>query len=161
MLTDGGATFQAEFHKFLYENGADHRVAMPGRHKQLSSADNLCRQLGDLFNAVMNEQESITGKQSKAWIHAIDPIREMLNKYRTERLKKELKKKGVETIIRNRIENENWKRAKTFIEHFQMKKGYTSLTEISKQLNLNGYKTRKGCSFSPEIVRRLIQKNSI
>jgi DNA invertase Pin-like site-specific DNA recombinase len=73
----------------------------------------------------------------------------------------EAKKKGVESIIRNRIENENWKRAKTFIEHFQMKKGYTSLTEISKQLNLNGYKTRKGCSFSPEIVRRLIQKNSI
>lgn len=71
----------------------------------------------------------------------------------------EAKKKGVESIIRNRIENENWKRAKTFIEHFQMKKGYTSLTEISKQLNLNGYKTRKGCSFSPEIVRRLIQKN--
>jgi len=99
MLTDGGATFQAEFHKFLYENGADHRVAMPGRHKQLSSADNLCRQLGDLFNAVMNEQESKTGKQSKAWIHAIDPIREMLNKYRTERLKKELEKKGVETPV--------------------------------------------------------------
>lgn len=68
----------------------------------------------------------------------------------------EAKKKGVESIIRNRIENENWKRAKTFIEHFQMKKGYTSLTEISNQLNLNGYKTRKGCSFSPEIVRRLI-----
>lgn len=67
------------------------------------------------------------------------------------------KKKGVESIIRNRIENENWKRAKTFIEHFQMKNGYTSLTEISKQLNLNGYKTRRGCNFSPEIVSRLIK----
>lgn len=69
----------------------------------------------------------------------------------------EAKKKGVESIIRNRIENENWKRAKTFIEHFQMKNGYTSLTEISKQLNLNGYKTRRGCNFSPEIVSRLIK----
>ena len=69
----------------------------------------------------------------------------------------EAKKKGVESIIRNRIDNENWKRAKTFIEHFQMKNGYTSLTDISKQLNLNGYKTRRGCSFSPEIVSRLIK----
>jgi DNA invertase Pin-like site-specific DNA recombinase len=70
----------------------------------------------------------------------------------------EAKKRGVETIIRNRIENENWKLAKTFIEHFQMKNGYTSLTEISKELNLNGYRTRRGCTFSPQIVKRLIEK---
>ena len=25
-----------------------------------------------------------------------------------------------------------------------------------EELNLNGYKTRRGCSFSPEIVKRLI-----
>jgi DNA invertase Pin-like site-specific DNA recombinase len=68
----------------------------------------------------------------------------------------EAKKKGIESIIRNRIDNENWKLAKTFIEHFQMKNGYTSLSEISRELNLNGYKTRRGCSFSPEIVKRLI-----
>ena len=66
--------------------------------------------------------------------------------------------KGAEAIKRNRIENENWKLARTFIEHFQMKKGYTSLTEISRELNLNGYRTRRGCSFSPEIVKRLIEK---
>ncbi|WP_396169132.1 recombinase family protein [Flavobacterium sp.] len=68
----------------------------------------------------------------------------------------EAKKKGLEAIKKNRIENENWRLAKTYIEHFQMKNGYTSLTEISKELNLNGYRTRRGCSFSPEIVRRLI-----
>ncbi len=71
-------------------------------------------------------------------------------------LTKEAKIKGAEAIKRNRIENENWKLARTFIEHFQMKKGYTSLTEISRALNLNGYRTRRGCSFSPEIVKRLI-----
>ena len=72
-------------------------------------------------------------------------------------LTSEAKKKGVESIIRNRIENENWKLARTFIEHFQMKNGYTSLTEISRELNINGYRTRRGCSFSPEIVKRLIE----
>jgi len=94
MLTDGGSSFQGEFHKYLYSHGVDHRVALPGRHTQLSSADNLCRQLGDLFNGVMNQKENETGKQSKAWIQAIDMVRTELNKYRTERLKKQFSKKG-------------------------------------------------------------------
>jgi DNA invertase Pin-like site-specific DNA recombinase len=64
-------------------------------------------------------------------------------------------KKGRETVIQNRINNENWKLARTFIEHFQMKNGYMNLTEVSKLLNENGYRTRKGCLFSPGIVRRL------
>jgi hypothetical protein len=65
-------------------------------------------------------------------------------------------KKGRETITQNRINNENWKLAKTFIEHFQMKNGYMNLTEVSKLLNENGYRTRKGCLFSAGIVRRLV-----
>ena len=55
-----------------------------------------------------------------------------------------------------RLENENWRRAKTFIEHFQMKKGYLKLTEISKELNSNGYRTRNGCLFTPGTVKRLL-----
>jgi DNA invertase Pin-like site-specific DNA recombinase len=64
-------------------------------------------------------------------------------------------KKGREVISQNRINNENWKLAITFIEHFQMKNGYMNLTEVSKLLNENGYRTRKGCLFSAGIVRRL------
>src|SRR5687768_6089886 len=45
------------------------------------------------------------------------------------------RKKGVETIIRNRIENANWKMAKMFIENFQMKNGYLNYSEVSRQLN--------------------------
>ncbi len=94
MLTDGGASFQGEFHTFLYHNGVDHRTAIPGRHHQLANADNLCRQLGELFNSVMNQKENETGKQSKAWTDSIDTVREKLNEYRTDRLKKQLGKKG-------------------------------------------------------------------
>jgi hypothetical protein len=65
--------------------------------------------------------------------------------------------KGISTIKRNRIENESWKLARTFIEHFQMKYGYVNLSEISRQLNQNGYRTRKGCLFTPSIVKRLIE----
>jgi DNA invertase Pin-like site-specific DNA recombinase len=66
--------------------------------------------------------------------------------------------KGVEVIKRNKAENENWKRALTFIEHFHMKYGYIKLSEISDELNKNGYKTRNGYSFSAGTVKRLLDR---
>lgn len=66
--------------------------------------------------------------------------------------------KGLEVRVKNRIENENWKTARIFIEHFQMKNGFISYTMISKELNRNNYKTRNGFLFSPSIVRRLCLK---
>jgi DNA invertase Pin-like site-specific DNA recombinase len=74
-----------------------------------------------------------------------------------ENLSEMARLKGISTIKRNRIENESWKLARTFIEHFQMKYGYVNLSEISRQLNQNGYRTRKGCLFTPSIVKRLIE----
>ena len=65
------------------------------------------------------------------------------------------RKKGVESIIKKRVENENWKVAKVFIEHFQMKNGYINYTKISNELNIIGYKTRNGKHFNPSTVRRL------
>ena len=73
-----------------------------------------------------------------------------------DNLTNEARKKGVDSIIKKRVENDNWKTAKMFIEHFQMKHGYINLSEISRQLNLSGYKTRNGCNFSPGIVKRLV-----
>jgi len=66
------------------------------------------------------------------------------------------RRKGIETVIQNKLENENWRRAITYIEHFQMKHGYINYTEISMELNNSGYKTRNGCLFTPSIVRRLV-----
>jgi len=65
------------------------------------------------------------------------------------------RKKGVKSIVKKRIENENWKVAKMFIEHFQMKNGYLNYTKISNELNIIGYKTRNGKLFNPSTVRRL------
>ncbi len=65
--------------------------------------------------------------------------------------------KGLEVVKFNKASNENWRRAKTFIEHFQMKNGYISLSEIAKALNSNGYKTRRGCHFTACSVTRLIK----
>ena len=85
LLTDGGSSFKGVFHKYLYENGVNHRVARPGRHHQLSNVDSLCRQLGMVFNGIMKKKEEETGKVSKAWTHAIDEVRGKLNNYRRSR----------------------------------------------------------------------------
>ena len=74
-----------------------------------------------------------------------------------QNLTNEARIKGTESSIKNRVENENWKMARMFIEHFQMKNGYINYTEISKELNISGYKTRQGFTFSPSIVRRLVK----
>jgi DNA invertase Pin-like site-specific DNA recombinase len=106
-----------------------------------------------IFGSVAQWERELISSRTKRGLKELSKTRTLGT---PSNLTSEAKKKGVESIIRNRIENENWKRAKTFIEHFQMKNGYTSLTEISRELNLNGYKTRNGCSFRPEIVRRLL-----
>ena len=85
MLTDGGSSFKGVFHKYLYDHGVHHRVARVGRHHQLSNVDSLCRQLGSIFNGIMNKKEEETGKVSKAWTHAIDEVRGKLNNYRRSR----------------------------------------------------------------------------
>jgi len=46
-----------------------------------------------------------------------------------------MQKKRCEVVIQNKVENENWKRAITYIEHFEMKHGYISYSEIPKELN--------------------------
>lgn len=107
-----------------------------------------------IFGSVAQWERELISSRTKRGLQELAKTRSLGT---PSNLTNEAKKKGVESIIRNRIENENWKRARTFIEHFQMKNGYTSLTEISRELNSNGYKTRKGCNYSPEIVRRLIK----
>jgi DNA invertase Pin-like site-specific DNA recombinase len=74
-----------------------------------------------------------------------------------QNLTKVAREKGTDTIKQNRQDNENWRRAITYIEHYQMKYGQVNYSEISRQLNQNGYKTRNGCSFCPGIVRRLVK----
>ena len=45
IATDGGSEFKGVFHKYLYDNDILHKQTLLGRHKQLSSIDNLNRQL--------------------------------------------------------------------------------------------------------------------
>jgi hypothetical protein len=63
------------------------------------------------------------------------------------------RKKGLDKVIQNKLSNENWNRAKEFISKLDTK----HLTNIALLLNENGYRTRRGCMFTPATVKRLIE----
>jgi len=75
-----------------------------------------------------------------------------------QNLTKEARTKAIQTIIGNKLNNENWKTARIFIEHFHLKNGYLNFSEISRQLNERGFKTRNGYNFNPATVRRITKE---
>ena len=106
-----------------------------------------------IFGSVAQWERELISNRTKAGLAALKARGVKLGS--PQNLTLEAKLKGGEAIIRNRVENENWKMARMFIEHFQMKNGYLNYTHISRELNLNGYKTRYGSEFTPASVRRL------
>ena len=107
-----------------------------------------------IFGSVAQWERELISSRTKSGLAALKARQVKLGS--PQNLSNDARKKGVESIIKKRLENEQWKTAKMFIEHFQMKHGYINLSEISRQLNLSGYKTRNGCNFSPGIVKRLV-----
>lgn len=105
-----------------------------------------------IFGTMAQYEREMISMRTKNALNELKKTRTLGN---LKNLTNEGRTKGTEVIKQNRRDNENWKRAKTFTEHFQMKNGYLNLSEVSRLLNENGYKTRKGCLFSPGIVRRL------
>lgn len=106
-----------------------------------------------IFGSVAQWERELISNRTKAGLAALKARGIKLGS--PQNLTSDARIRGVETIIKKRCENENWRMARMFIEHFQMKHGYLNYTHISKELNENGYKTRLGCSFSPTSVRRL------
>jgi len=86
ITTDGGSSFKGVFQNYLHNNNIFHKTCAAGRHQQLANIDNLCRQLGRLFNGYMVSKEFKTGKVSKSWMPAIVTIRDNLNDIRRKEL---------------------------------------------------------------------------
>ena len=108
--------------------------------------------LGIFGTMAQYEREMISSRTKRA----LGELRKTKTLGTVANLTDEGRRKGSQVVRQLRVQNENWRRAKTFVEHFQMKNGYLNLTEVSKLLNENGYKTRRGCLFTPTIVKRLI-----
>jgi DNA invertase Pin-like site-specific DNA recombinase len=109
--------------------------------------------LGIFGTMAQYEREMISSRTKRA----LGELRKTKTLGTLANLTDEGRQKGSQVVKQQRVENENWRRAKTFVEHFQMKNGYLNLTEVSKLLNENGYKTRRGCLFTPTIVKRLVE----
>ena len=106
-----------------------------------------------IFGTMAQYEREMISIRTKNALNELKKTRTLGN---LKNLTNEGRTKGTEVIKQNRRDNENWKRAKTFTEHFQMKNGYLNLSEVSRLLNENGYKTRNGCQYSPATVRRLL-----
>lgn len=106
-----------------------------------------------IFGSVAQWERELISSRTKRGLEELKKTKKLGN---PQNLTSAARMKGVEAVKLNKIENENWKRAKTFVEHFQMKFGYINLSELSRELNENGYKTRNGCLFSAGTVKRLI-----
>jgi DNA invertase Pin-like site-specific DNA recombinase len=112
-----------------------------------------------IFGSVAQWERELISSRTKRGLEELKKTKKLGN---PQNLTSAARMKGVEAVKHNKIENENWKRAKTFVEHFQMKFGYINLSELSRELNENGYKTRNGCLFSAGTVKRLLSyKESI
>lgn len=94
---------------------------------------------------------------------------------RTKRGLAELKKRGVKLgkpenftdesremgrakMRENSNSNENWQRARTYIEHFFLKFEKMNFRRVAFELNNNGYRTRRNCLFTTMSVKRLFEK---
>jgi DNA invertase Pin-like site-specific DNA recombinase len=106
-----------------------------------------------IFGSVAQWERELISTRTKNSLAELKKIKKLGS---PQNLTPAARRKGVETVIQNKLENENWRRAITYIEHFQLKHGYINYTEISKELNNSGYKTRNCCLFTPSIVRRLV-----
>jgi DNA invertase Pin-like site-specific DNA recombinase len=108
--------------------------------------------LGIFGTMAQYEREMISARTRSA----LQELRKTKKLGTIKNLTAEGRQKGTAVVIQHKLENENWNRAKLFIEHFQLKNGYMNLTEVTKQLNEQGYKTRRGCAFNPATVKRLM-----
>lgn len=108
--------------------------------------------LGIFGTMAQYEREMISARTRSA----LQELRKTKKLGTIKNLTAEGRKKGNAVVIQHKLENENWNRAKLFIDHFRLKNGYMNLTEVTRLLNEQGYKTRRGCAFNPATVKRLI-----
>ncbi|CAM9745380.1 unnamed protein product, partial [Ectocarpus fasciculatus] len=76
LRTDGGTEFKGVFHKYLYDNGVYHSVALPYRHKQMGNIENVNKLLGRFLNTYMNT------KNTHEWTDLLPDLIDDLNKVR-------------------------------------------------------------------------------
>jgi DNA invertase Pin-like site-specific DNA recombinase len=109
-----------------------------------------------IFGAVAQWERELISKRTKDALNVLKSQNIILGK--PQNFTNEGRLKGIQSIQRNKENNEKWRLAITFCEHYILKYGNINLTKISQLLNSEGYKTRNGSQFTPATVKRLIDR---
>ena len=109
-----------------------------------------------IFGSVAQWERELISKRTKDALNVLKSQNIKLGK--PQNFTNEGRLKGIQSIQRNKENNEKWRLAITFCEHYILKYGNINLTKISQLLNSEGYKTRNGSQFTPATVKRLINR---
>lgn len=88
-----------------------------------------------IFGSVANWERELISNRTKRALHELSKTKKLGT---PTNLTSEAKKKGREALTLNRLENENWKLARMFIENFQMQNGNQQVSGISNEEQLLG-----------------------
>jgi hypothetical protein len=83
--TDLGSEFKGVFHKYLYDESVLHKTAVPNRHSQMSTVENLNKNIGRFLNGYMNTKEQQTGQQYKEWTDVLHTVRDLYNEHKKKK----------------------------------------------------------------------------
>lgn len=107
-----------------------------------------------IFGAVAQWERELISKRTKDALRVL--ISQNIKLGNPQNFTTEGRLKGTSTIIKNKVNNESWRKAIIFCENYIFKNEAINLTDMANQLNKEGYKTRYGYDFTPATVKRLI-----
>ena len=82
LSTDGGTEFKEVVSEWLYDKSIYHKIALKGRHTQMSVVESLNKQLERIFNGYMNKIEEETKQTYNEWDTITNIVRVEMNKLR-------------------------------------------------------------------------------
>lgn len=108
-----------------------------------------------IYATIAQHEREIISSRTRAALQELKKVRSLGS---PQNFTNETRKKGLEKMKENALNNDRNRQALALI--IQLKQINKTLTEISNTLNNLNLKSRRGCKFHPETVRRLLLRNS-
>ena len=80
MQTDKGSEFGSKITSWFKNRKTYHRISRVGRHNQQAPIEHLNKNIGQILNGIMMNEEITTGNKCNSWVKYIDKLRIVLNK---------------------------------------------------------------------------------
>ena len=80
LQTDKGSEFGSKITSWFKNRKTYHRISRVGRHNQQAPIEHLNKNIGQILNGIMMNEEITTGNKCNSWVKYIDKLRIVLNK---------------------------------------------------------------------------------